>query len=266
MVVNDSNKGYSKIIAGILVATGVVVLLGVFILGVSAFKTYSDICAQSGNTEMLSISEKNVEGMLNKIEGNDNLVPEAKRDQPGCGIQDLEVEAGSISKNVLINEAFEFPLCIKSDADLVDMNTYISYVLTICGGYVPQDWTTDTTDGSYVEVWQKPSPFTLPQIMKGIIGIEWINLGPPEGVDCCCYNQWQARFVYVEDICLISTKLPDDIPACMAIEDASTPPLDPCKKVDLEFNILFKGCHFWLFLASDHRFLESLTPEIIIAS
>lgn len=251
MVFNNSNKSYAQIITGVLLMIAVVAILGIIILGVLGIKNFSDGPVQLSTSKMLCISESNdSQNNLNHDRGYDKLVSGSKR---GCDVNDIPTEPGSIAVTWTIDPYYELPLCIKEQADLVGLNAALDYQLTICGGYLP-------LAESYMEVWQKAFACADYQINKGTIGIEWEDLGHPEGAVCCCQNVWKANFVYVEDVCLISSQLPDeeDIPLCMDLDIISQP---VCKEVDFEFNIAYKGCHFWTIPASDLHFPESPTPE-----
>jgi hypothetical protein len=251
MVFNNSNKSYAIIITGVLLMIVVVAIFGIIILGVLGIKNFSDGSVQLSTSKMLYISESNdSQNNMNHDKGNDNLVSGSKR---GCDVVDIETVPGSIAVDWTIDPYYELPLCIKEQADLDGLNAALDYRLTICGGYLP-------LAESYIDVWQKAYACADYQVIKGTIGIEWENLGHPADAVCCCENEWKAYFVYKEDICLISSQLPDEdgIPSCMDLDIISRP---TCKEVDFEFNIAYKGCHFWTIPASDLHFPEFPTPD-----
>jgi hypothetical protein len=251
MVFNNSDKNYARIITGVFLTIAVVTILGIIILGVLGIKDFSDGFVQPSTSKILSISESNdPKNNLNHDQGYDKLVSGSKI---GCDVNDIPTEKGKIEVDWEIDPYYELPLCIKEQADLDGLNAALDYQLTICGGYKP-------LGESYVDLWQKAYACADYQIVKGSIGIEWEDLGHPPDAECCCENVWKAHFVYIEDVCLISSQLPteEDIPDCMDLSIISRP---TCKEVDFEFNIAYKGCHFWTIPASDLHFPESPTPD-----
>jgi hypothetical protein len=249
MEIANSNKRYSIIIAGILVIMTVAIFIA-FTMGVLGNKIYSvngvqpigKILDNSGRT----ISENN----LNILKGSDKLVLGSKR---GCDIPDMKTEPGTIDVSWVLNDpTYQLPLCIDEQADIDPFDVALDIFLEICGGYKP------STD-SYVYLDQ----FWCGTLYDGMIGITWTPL-PKQQEDCCCITRWEGHFVYVEDLCFVSTELPTVTPICMSDPDDDHCP-DPWevdhKLVDVELNLKFEGCHFWTIPASDFQFLGSLTPS-----
>lgn len=244
MKIDDSNKMYSIYIAGILLILIVSVFIA-FILGVLDQNIFSDNTPQT-NGEVAF----NSESILNNVKGNDDLVSGTKR---GCDIPKWETEPGSIDvySNV-VDPTYQLPLCIEDQTDVNGFDAALDLTLTVIGGYKPTC--------SYLDLEQ----FWCGTVYDGKIKVIWTKV--PEDQEpagyCCCYDFYTASFEFYEKICLVSTELPSTYPTCMTLEDVVPDPWDvPNKLVDIDLEIKFEGCHFWLFLTSDFHFPEFPTPK-----
>lgn len=223
MKIDDSNKRYSMIIAGILLIT-VLPILVAFTLGVLGQKS------PSVNSTCPIGAIANIQ---NKTQGIDELVLGSKRDcDTPC---DWHTKPGSIQYEEISQDCcYELPLCIKGDDDLEGLNKALNITLRVCGGYEP------INDSSILYLTQKGTTYQ--------IYIRWTSIGAPSDATCCCEELWVASFHYKGQICLISSQTPDSVPRCC---DPIRPQEWSCKDVDLKFDIYFEGCHFWIIPASN---------------
>jgi hypothetical protein len=247
MEIADSNKRYSIIIAGILVIT-IVAILVTFTLGVMIQKAISENGAQPmiGGVPYIS-SNNNSENKLIENRESDNLVSESEY---GCDGEFVKQPTGpgAIEINVIQDDTVPLPLCITDD-HIGLLDSILDIRAVVCGGYAPQ------SIDSVLEIWQCGSK-------RGEVQLSWRELGPYTPYACCCWVEWEADIVdVVGTICLPkSTELPNPIPSCMFIHDASGYPAT-CKGAEFRLDIYWEGCHFWTIPTSDFQFLGSLTPN-----
>jgi hypothetical protein len=246
MKIDDSNKRYAVIIAGILLITVIPVFVA-FALGVMGGRVFTDNGTQpiGGGVPVTSGKNDSV-NKLDNHQGNDNLVPGSKS---GCCISDMDTEKGSIDVEVQQDNDYELPLCIDEQSDLNGLNKALNITLIVCGGYKPQ------CGDSYL--WLDQGWF-CGEDREGKVYIQWIEIQKPDGV-CCCWKYYEAEFKYGDKICFVSSQLPDDIPQCWDRYGEQWG--DKVKEVDIDLEIYWKGCHFWTIPVSDFQFPESPTPE-----
>jgi hypothetical protein len=245
MKIDDSNKRYSMIITGILLITTVVIFV-TFTVGAMDQIAFSDNGAQptteGGNNDS--------ENMLNN-KGDDDLVSESKR---GCDIK-MKTEPGTIEVDYELSPCYELPLCFDEQAELDELNRALNITLAVCGGYKPQTRSNLSLIQEYCG-----------QVRYGEIDIDWVEYQPADGKPCCCWTYYYAVFTNVPNICLIaSTQMPTNniLPSCMSLEDPSWPSSGhvESKKVDVDINIYWEGCHFWTIPTSDFQFPGAPTPH-----
>jgi hypothetical protein len=253
MKIDDSNKRYSMIIAGILLIT-VLPIFVAFSMGVMGERVFSDNNSPPiGGGIPQSSRKNNSVNTLNNYQESDELVSGSKS---GCAISDMYTKKGSIDIIIEEDTSYRLPLCIDGPEDLVELNKALNITLLVCGGYCPQD------EDSYLDLDQGTFCGTY---RGGKILIDWI--GPTKPGPCCCWDEYTAEFVWVpctsQDICLVSSQLPDDGACWSKRQPISWGSNGLVKPVDIDLEIYWEGCHFWTIPSSDFQFPESPTPELI---
>jgi hypothetical protein len=240
MEIDNSNKNYSRIIAGILVISVLFVLIAAFIgcWGNSIFK--------QGGVQKTSIG-MHPNAFLDT--GNNNDEPVAQNDIHVDFIQD-ETDQGTITCSAIqmdtsgdtdyddsYDSVFDqylmpFPICIKETVtvsvcgrtcNVLDWYMYVDIV----GGYTP--------DGlSYIYITQDCKDGN---VITGIIKIKWVE--DTTFIPTCCNEKRYEAYFWIDPVCDTTW---DKICLCSNWNPA-TEAYDLNKLVEVDFVFNWKGCN-----------------------
>jgi hypothetical protein len=228
MKIDNSNKSYSMIIAGILV----MVVLSIFMaisLGVRGCSIYVQ---ETAKTQYLAVQSQQRNATESNIPENNMIVSLAEKCE-----QSHDTEPGCIVKEHK-EIPYDLPLCITQD--VID-DWWIMY--KVCGGYEPEAKNWIWKDGRKVIVTNNYGWIVLDQTKTGEGGYILITqkeITYDSSLPCCCAYVNLSGFVLYcgQDIHLDSNKLPT---GCQIYETGTNFDLD--KMVDLDIITNWEGCH-----------------------
>jgi hypothetical protein len=271
MNLDNSNKRYSIIIAGILI----VIIASIFVafaFGIGGFKTvYPNYTSQLG----VGFPNETEKDASTSILGNNADVSIAQRLDPvpltvgpEAGVIDLltptDVPEVTYSLPTWLDSG-TFPLCITES----DLSTY-SVVLAVSGGYEPSS---DPYDHYFTlkQGWKKYGiEMTITQITDESF-FETSSYSP------CCYDFYLVQFTDIFKWVGCDGVI-DPSPTCIAFDSPQLPVLDgdlsimyvdnwdpqapPCKDVNIEMCSIWTGCHFEIILS--HKWINFWSPQLPI--
>jgi len=193
MKIDNSNKGYARFIAGILVAS----IIAIFMASTLGFGSSFDLKQNAVNTNAEGFQPNQRKSVLYNDLGDNNHVSVA-HERNWCHVDTEEGSLIILEDNVPDFETDGVPLCIKQD--IVDnWHVYIESK----GGYHPSN----NPENNKIKIYQKKSDCFL-----GTIYITWEDV-TPDDADCCT-TIWMASFTVVakdgsDCIAIESNKFPE---------------------------------------------------------